>query len=544
MKRLIKFSAILVIFVFGIAATQSPTADKYFEILKNIEIFTNLYKEVNTYYVEDIDPGKLMRTGIDAMMESLDPYTNYISESDIEGYRFMTEGRYSGIGALSKKMGDYVTITELYKDNSADKAGLRPGDQIIAVDGQNAKGRNPEDVNNIMRGFPGTAVELTIRRPGEKSDRKVKLIREEVDVPNVPYSGMVSEDVGYLALTTFTRDAGRNVANAYKALIKEKPDMKGLIFDLRGNGGGLLNEAVNICNIFIPKNEIVVTTKGNVKDWDRSFKTLNPSLDEKMPIVILIDKNSASASEIVGGVLQDYDRAVLMGQRSYGKGLVQNTRDIGYNAKVKMTTAKYYIPSQRCIQSVEYENGEPIDVPDNKRAKFTTRNGRTVLDGGGIAPDVKIDPHGESAIMKSLMRQNIIFDYVTEFCLKHETIAAINDYHFEDYDGFIQFLNGRSFEYDSESEKLLKKLKMESEKEGFQLTSDIDVLEKKIEGAKEDELKKYKEAIIDMIEKEIAGRYYYQIGKIKMGLRNDEEIKESIKLFNDLDRYNELLAKK
>lgn len=544
MKRLIKFSAILVIFVFGIAATQSPTADKYFEILKNIEIFTNLYKEVNTYYVEDIDPGKLMRTGIDAMMESLDPYTNYISESDIEGYRFMTEGRYSGIGALSKKMGDYVTITELYKDNSADKAGLRPGDQIIAVDGQNAKGRNPEDVNNIMRGFPGTVVELTIRRPGEKSDRKVKLTREEVDVPNVPYSGMVSEDVGYLALTTFTRDAGRNVANAYKALIKEKPDMKGLIFDLRGNGGGLLNEAVNICNIFIPKNEIVVTTKGNVKDWDRSFKTLNPSLDEKMPIVILIDKNSASASEIVGGVLQDYDRAVLMGQRSYGKGLVQNTRDIGYNAKVKMTTAKYYIPSQRCIQSVEYENGEPIDVPDSKRAKFSTRNGRTVLDGGGIAPDVKIDPHGESAIMKSLMRQNIIFDYVTDFCIKHETIAEINDYHFEDYDGFIQFLNGRSFEYDSESEKLLKKLKMESEKEGFLLASDIDVLEKKIEGAKEDELKKYKEVIIDTIEKEIAGRYYYQIGKIKMGLRNDEEIKESVKLFDDLDRYNELLAKK
>lgn len=544
MKRVIKFSAILVIFVFGVAATHSPTSDKYFEILKNIEIFTNLYREVNTYYVDDLDPGKLMRTGIDAMMESLDPYTNYISESDIEGYRFMTEGKYSGIGAMSKKMGDFVTITELYKDNSADKAGLRPGDQIVAIDGQSAKGRKPADVNNIMRGFPGTEVELTIRRPGEKGDKKVKLIREEVNVPNVPYKGMVSNDVGYVTLSTFTRDAGRNVANAFKDLKKENPDMKGLIFDLRGNGGGLLNEAVNICNIFIPKGQIVVTTKGKVKDWDRSFKTLNPSMDEEVPVVILIDKNSASASEIVGGVLQDYDRAVLLGQRSYGKGLVQNTRDIGYNSKVKMTTAKYYIPSQRCIQSVEYEDGEPVDVPDDKRAKFKTRNGRMVLDGGGIAPDVVVNAHGKSAIIKSLVRQNIIFDFVTDFCLKNESIAAIGDYHFEAYDDFLQFLNGQRFAYDSESERLLKKLKKESSQEGFELTSEIEGLEKMIATAKEGELKKYKDDIIDMIEKEIAGRYYYQIGKIKMGLRNDKEIKEAVSLFGDLDKYNQLLANK
>lgn len=542
MKRILKFSAFLAIFVFGIAATQSPTTDRYFEILKNIEIFTNLYREVNTYYVDDLDPGKLMRTGIDAMMESLDPYTNYISESDIEGYRFMTEGKYSGIGAMSKKMGDYVTITELYKDNSADKAGLRPGDQIIAVDGQSAKGKKPEDVNNIMRGFPGTEVELTIRRPGEKAERKVKLVREEVNVPNVPYSGMVSDKVGYVALSTFTRDAGRNVAKAFKQLKDATPDMQGLIFDLRGNGGGLLNEAVNICNIFIPKGQIVVTTKGKVKDWDRSFKTLNPSMDEEIPVVILIDKNSASASEIVSGVLQDYDRAVLLGQRSYGKGLVQNTRDIGYNSKVKMTTAKYYIPSQRCIQSVEYEDGEPVDIPDGKRAKFTTRNGRTVLDGGGIAPDMEVDPHGESAIIKSLIRQNIIFDYVTNFCLKNDSIVAINDYHFDDYQDFLNFLNERSFAYDSESEKLLKKLKKESGKEGFALSSEIELLEKKVQTAKEGELKKYEDDIIDLIEKEIASRYYYQIGKIKMGLRNDKEIKEAISLFGDLDKYNKLLA--
>jgi carboxyl-terminal processing protease len=267
-------------------------------------------------------------------------------------------------------------------------------------------------------------------------------------------------------------------------------------------------------------------------------------MDEEVPVVILMDKNSASASEIVGGVLQDYDRAVLLGQRSYGKGLVQNTRDIGYNSKVKMTTAKYYIPSQRCIQSVEYEDGEPVDVPDDKRAKFKTRNGRMVLDGGGIAPDVVVNAHGESAIIKSLIRQNIIFDFVTDFCLKNESIAAIGDYHFEAYDDFLQFLNGQRFAYDSESERLLKKLKKESSQEGFELTSEIESLEKMIATAKEGELKKYKEDIIDMIEKEIAGRYYYQIGKIKMGLRNDKEIKEAVSLFGDLDKYNQLLANK
>ena len=540
MKRMLKYVGIISLLFVGMAASFQPE-NKYFEILKNIEIFTNLYKEINTYYVDEVDPGHLMRTGIDAMMESLDPFTNYISESEIEGYRFMTEGKYNGIGAISQKMGGYVTITELYKDQAADKAGLRPGDQIIAVDGQDATGKDPDAINNILRGFPGTSVELTIRRPGRDEDFDIQLVRGEVQVPNVPYHGIVGDNIGYVALTTFTRDAGSNVANAVRELKEQNPALKGIIFDLRGNGGGLLNEAVNVCNVFIPRAELVVTTKGKVKEWDRSFSTMNQPIDIEIPLTVLINKNSASASEIVSGVIQDYDRCVLIGQRSYGKGLVQNTRDIGYNSKLKLTTAKYYIPSGRCIQSVKYEDGEPIHIPDDQRTPFKTRNGRTVLDGGGVKPDMMIDKFTDAAIVKGLLEQHLIFDYVTQFCLQHEKITNVEDFHFEDFDGFVQFLENRQFDYDTESEKLLKKLVEESTEEGYELTAQIQALEAKIDADKKDALLDNKAIITDLIEKEIASRYYYQEGKIKMGLRNDMEIEEAVKLINDKAKYQSLL---
>lgn len=543
MKRIFKITGIVAILILGMATTFKPDTNKYFEIVKNIEIFTNLFKEINTYYVDDIDPGKLMRTGLDAMMESLDPYTRYISESDIEGYRYITEGKYNGIGAVSRKIGDFVTITQLYKDQPADKAGLKVGDQLIAIDDKDATGKDHEAINNFLRGFPGTEVELTIRRPGKNGDFKVKLTRDEVNVPNVPYYNMLNKDIGYIALTTFTRDAGRNVANALKELKKENPNLKGVVFDLRDNGGGLLAEAVNISNIFIPKGEVVVTTKGKVKDWDRSFRTANTPLDEEIPLIVLMNNNSASASEIVGGVLQDYDRGILMGQQSYGKGLVQNTKDIGYNAKVKMTTAKYYIPSQRCIQSVEYKNGEPVDIPDDKRAKFKTRNGRQVLDGGGLRPDITIEKKTDAAIIKKLISENLIFDYVTKFCLKNENISEIEDFHFTEFDDFVRFLEENNFTYDSESEDLIKKLIKASKKEGYALSSDLKQLEAKVSASKVDELSRFKETIIDLIEKEIAGRYYYQVGKIKMGLRNDKEVIEAINVLDDQKRYTSILGK-
>jgi len=541
MKRSLKIAAILGIFLIGVSASVGPR-NKYFEILKNLEIFSNLYKEINTYYVDDVDPGQLMRTGIDAMVESLDPFTNYISESQIEGYRYMTEGKYNGIGAISQKMGKYVTITELYEGQAADKAGLKPGDKIIAVDGNDATDKDPEAVNNILRGFPGTEVELTIRRPGKDKDFNLTLERSEVEVPNVPYYGMLDNGIGYIALTTFTREAGKNVSNALRTLKSEHPELKGVVFDLRGNGGGLLTEAVNVSNAFIPRGEVVVTTKGKVKEWDRSFSTMGEPVDTDLPLAVLINKRSASASEIVSGVMQDYDRGLLIGQRSYGKGLVQNTRDIGYNSKLKLTTAKYYIPSGRCIQSVEYEDGEPVNIPDDQRTPFKTRNGRTVLDGGGVKPDMMVEKFTDAGIVKSLLDQHLIFDYVTMYCQGKDSIGPVEDFRFTAFDDFVDFLNRQSFEYDSKSEKLLKKLQETSEEEGYELDERIAALEEAIETSKQDALQENEEVIIDLIEKEIASRYYYQRGKIKMGLRNDKEIEDAVALLGDTARYREMLS--
>lgn len=541
MKRILKISAIVGIVVIGMSATMSPR-NKYFEILKNLEIFTNLYKEINTYYVDDVDPGQLMRTGIDAMVESLDPFTNYISESEIEGYRFMTEGKYNGIGAISQQIDSFVTIVELYENQAADKAGLKAGDRIISIDGKDAVGKTPEQVNSILRGFPGTEVELKIRRPGAPEDFKVNLTRTEVEVDNVPYYGMLNDQVGYVALTTFTRNAGKNVAGALKSLQAENDNLKGVVLDLRGNGGGLLTEAVNVSNVFIPRGEVVVTTKGKVKEWDRTFSTMGNSTDEEIPVVVLINDRSASASEIVSGVLQDYDRGVLMGQRSYGKGLVQNTRDIGYNSKLKLTTAKYYIPSGRCIQSVEYEDGEPVNIADDRRTPFTTRNGRTVLDGGGVKPDVVVEKFTDASIVKSLIDQHLIFDFATEYFLGVDSVAAVEDYRFEDFQAFVDYLDTRAFQYDTESEKLLKKLQKVSTKDGYDLANEIQSLQQNIQTSKKDALQKNQKIITDLIEKEVASRYYYQEGKIKMGLRNDKEIEEAIALLNDTARYNAILS--
>ena len=542
-----KVWAVAAVAIIFVAANNRTDHGKFFEISKNIEIFTNLYKELNTYYVDDLDPSKLMRTGVDAMLNSLDPYTNYISESDIEGYRYITEGKYNGVGASFDKIDEYVFVTTVFEASPSQKAGLKSGDKIVAVDGKSAKNKSIEEVGDVLKGAPGTDVELTIARPqsdGSDKTLKIKVVRDEVTEKNVPYWGMLNDKVGYIILTTFTRDAGENVEKAFKDLKEKNPNMKGLIFDLRGNGGGLLNEAVNICNIWIPKGEMVVTTKGKVVDWDRSFKTLNPSVDEQMPIVVLVDKGTASASEIVSGTLQDYDRAVVLGQRSYGKGLVQNVRDIGYNSKLKLTTAKYYIPSGRCIQAVKYDKGTPVELPDSARAKFKTRGGREVLDGGGVKPDVFLEKSDDLGLMKTLKEKFYIFDYVTMFSLKNPTIAEPDKFRFTDFDNFVSFLSKKGFQYDSESEKLIKKLKIESKKEKYAtIETELQAIESKITADKKNDLQKHKAEIINEIEKEIVSRYYYENGLIKIGLRNDIEIQESLKLFEDLSRYKAILKK-
>ncbi|MCC7332552.1 MAG: S41 family peptidase [Flavobacteriales bacterium] len=386
--------------------------DNYFEISKNLDIFATLFRELNTYYVDDSDPGKLMKTGIDAMLESLDPYTNYIPESNIEDYKLMTTGQYGGIGALIQKQGDFVIISEPYEGFGAFKAGLRAGDKLIEIDGKSVKGKNTEEIREVLLGQPGSVVNLKIERPGTKEPFVSKVTREEVKIKDVPYFSVIQDSVGYIKLTGFTESASKEVKNALNSLLEQK--VTSLILDLRGNGGGLLSEAVNIVNFFVPKGSDVVSTKGKIKEWDKTYKALNDPIDIKIPLVVLIDEGSASASEIVSGTLQDYDRAVILGNQSFGKGLVQSVRPLSYNSKLKVTVAKYYTPSGRCIQKLDYshreKDGKVNVVADSMIREFKTiHSKRPVFDGKGVTPDVSVEKTELSNISAILISKNLIF---------------------------------------------------------------------------------------------------------------------------------------
>ncbi len=539
--------ALVAIAAFGMATTLVKEDNRYFEISKNIEIFSNLYKEINTHYVDDLDPSRIMRTGIDAMLESLDPYTNYISESEIEGFKMLVKGRYSGIGATVNKMpgDDYPFITQPIEGFAAQKGGVKAGDILLEVDGQSTKDRSIDDVEQILRGATNSKVVLKLQNPVTEKEYSVTLTREEVRIPNVPYSGMVSEDVGYINLTTFTQEAGKNVENALLAMKKDK-NLKGVILDLRGNGGGLLIEAVNIVNIFTPKNELIVSTRGKVKDRDKNFGTLNNPADLNVLLIVLVDEGSASASEIVSGALQDLDRAVLIGQKSFGKGLVQNTRDVGFNSRVKMTIAKYYIPSGRCIQAVSYEDGEPVEIPDSLKAVFKTKNGRPVLDGGGIMPDVKTPAPKGKNVVKALNRQNIIFDFATLYASKHDKISDVKNFSITnaDFNDFVKFADSKGFSYDSKTERYILSLEKKAKDEKYYdiIKNELNQMKKKFTDEKIDILNRYKAEISDLIEREIASRYYYEKGRVEVGLANDSEVKKAIELINEPGKFQELLS--
>ena len=535
--------AILAGVIMAGSAFNYAYKDKLYEISKNIEIFINVYKELNANYVDDIDPTQLMSVGLDAMVGSLDPYTNYISESEVTSYRISTDGKYQGIGAIVSKIDDYVTIVEPYAESPVLEAGLKAGDQIIAIEGLSTKGKTREEVTQIYRGVPGTKVNLTIQRPGESIPFEVDLVREEVDIPNVPYSGWVDPDVGYVSLTTFTIGASKNIRLALRNMRNENPNMKGVILDLRNNGGGLLAEAIKVSNIFIPKGKEVVSVKSKVRERDVSYSTQDLPVSEDMPLVVLINKNSASASEIVSGTIQDYDRGVLMGQRSYGKGLVQNTKQVGYQSQVKLTTSKYYIPSGRCIQSVEYKDGEPVDIPDDKRAKFKTRAGRTVLDGGGVSPDVYLEVVDKADYLQALEQSHIIFKYVTDYMQEAEfQDSVLKEVVFEDFEDFKSYVQSSGFNFESSQEKQLEKLKSNLG-DGYDksLKQDVDNLIQKISLYDNNAIDIFKDDIIDRIELEIATRLRFQEGKIYQRLEDDGEIVEAISLLKDSDRYNQLL---
>lgn len=522
--------------------------DEYFEVSKQLDIFSTLYREVNLHYVDRTDPGKLMKTGIDAMLETLDPYTTYIPESDIEDYRFMTTGQYGGIGALVRQKGDYVVISEPYEGFPAQLNDLRAGDELVEIDGKSLKGKKTDEVSRLLKGSPGTSFKLIIRREGQSGTLEKNITRSEIKVKCVPYYAMLNDSIGYVKLTGFTDKATIETAAAIRAL-KEKGELKGLILDLRGNPGGLLQEAVNISNLFLPRGEDIVSTKGRMQDMDKNYKAVAPPLDDQIPLVVLVNSGSASASEIVSGSLQDLDRAVIIGQRTYGKGLVQSTRPLSYNSQLKVTTAKYYIPSGRCIQAVDYSNrnsdGSVGKVPDSLMHEFKTKGGRTVRDGGGILPDIKTEPRKYSNITTSLITKNIVFDFATRYRTLHDSVTLPVNFSLSenDWKEFMDFLKNKEYEYSTKSERSLEEMKKNAEEENYfgTIEKEYIALKEKLVSDKQSDLLKHKEEILQVLEEEIITRYYFQTGRTAASIDHDEDVSTARELLKQPDRYRSIL---
>ncbi len=518
-----------------------------FEVIKSLELMDQIYQHLEMYYVDEPQTGKISKVGIDAILKELDPYTVYYHESNIEDYRLMTTGQYGGIGALIRKTGDYTFIAEPYEGNPAFTSGLRAGDLILSIDGKSMKGLASDEVSSSLKGPKGTTIEIEIERPLKEGTQKFKVTRDEIKLPDVPYSGMINETVGYIRLNSFTQTASSEVRSAFLKL--KEQGMKELVFDLRGNGGGLLIEAVKIVNMFIKKGEVVVTTKGRVPEENRTYKTMEDPLDLNIPLAVLIDEGSASASEIVSGSLQDLDRAVIVGTTSYGKGLVQRTYDLKYGSKVKLTIAKYYTPSGRCVQRLEYYDKEdgmkPSEIPDSLIKIFKTVNGREVIDGRGIEPDIKIDKDEISRLTATVYAKNFIFDYATQYASAKEKIAEANKFALTDdeYEDFKKYVLSQEFTYSTASEEMLKKMKETAEEEGFyeDASAEYEALLQKVHPSKERDLNKFKIEILELLENEIVSRYYFQKGRALNSFKNDKTLIKGVEILGKTSEYNTIL---
>ncbi len=527
-------------------------ADSYFEINKQIDVFSSLYKEINSNYVDAIDPDRFVGTGIDAMLESLDPYTNLITEEDLDNYKFQTTGKYGGIGAQVREEGDYILISEPYEGFPAQRAGLQAGDAIMSVDGISCKNKTVDEVSHLLKGTPGTAFKIAVKRQGVNDEIVKTVNREEVTIKSVSYVGMINEQTGYIKFLQFTDNSARELSEALQALKKNNPNLKSLVLDLRSNPGGLLNEAIDIANLFITRGADVVSTRGKVSDWDKKYNALNYPFDTNIPLAILTNHNSASASEIVTGVMQDYDRAVIIGQRTYGKGLVQTTRPLPYGNRLKITTAKYYIPSGRCIQALDYTHrnadGSVGKVPDSLKHEFKTKNGRKVYDGGGIEPDVKMNEVDLSRLGQELLFKNILFDYATQYKINHATIAAAKAFRLTDaeFDEFVKFAASKKFEHKSESESAMNDLKSEAEKEKYfdDFKNEFTALQNKLQRDKSQDIYLNKKEITELLENEIVSRYYFQKGRIEADFNNDPDILKATEILQNATEYNSILTAK
>jgi carboxyl-terminal processing protease len=538
-KRL--FFSIVLLF-----SLQAKAQSNGFEVIKSLELMDQIYENLDLYFVDDVQPGKLSKVAIDAMLKELDPYTVYYAEANIEDYRLMTTGQYGGIGSLIKKADEYVYISEPYEGNPAQKSGLRAGDKILEIDGKTMFNKPSDQVSDALKGPKGTVVKILVERFNE-GNKLIEITRDEIKIPDVPYYGIIKEKVGYISLNSFTQTASEEVKKGIIAMQKE--GMEQLILDLRGNGGGLLIEAVKIVNFFVPKDKVVVFTKGRVKEENHVYKTMDEPIALGLPLIVLIDEGSASASEIVAGSLQDLDRAVIIGEQSYGKGLVQRTYDLKYGSKVKITIAKYYTPSGRCVQRLEYYDKEsgakPKEISDSLLRKFKTQNGRDVIDGRGIDPDLAIEKEDLSQFSALLFNKNILFNYATQYHANTKEIATADKFQLSDdeYAIFKTYVLNAKLNYSTAAQNALKKLKLEAEKEGTfdELKAEYENILVKISPDPAKDLDKYRTEIAEMLENEIVSRYYFQKGRTINSFEHDPAVIKAIQTAMDNNSYNAIL---
>jgi len=536
--------AVVGICVVVISIFSFKQDDKNFQIAKNLDIYYTLFRELNLFYVDDVNPTKLVKTSIDKMLESLDPYTNFIPEDDVEDFRFMTTGEYAGIGALISKQKGKIVVAEPYEGFPAQKSGLKAGDVLLEVAGKSTEKLSTADVSALLKGPANKPIVVKIQRYGQKKPMDIEIIREKIQIDPVPYYGMLDKETGYIRLTNFTADCTERVKIALIEL-KEKQGAKKLVLDLRSNPGGLLVEAVRIANLFVPKGQEIVSTRGKVKQWDKVYTATESPIDTIMPIAVLVNRGSASASEIVAGAIQDLDRGMIIGTRTFGKGLVQTTRDLSYNAKLKITTAKYYIPSGRCIQALDYshrnEDGSVGIVPDSLISKFKTKKGRVVFDGGGVAPDLAVEDETLSNLAMNLVTQSLVFDYATFFNSKTEKIASPEVFTVtpDIYADFIQFVKNQDFKYESKTEGELDKLIDVAKKEKYYDISKAEFEKMKVTLGHnfDQDAEHFKKEISELLADEIVSRYYYQKGAIKAALRDDSDITKALEVLHKPDGY-------
>ena len=523
-----------------------------FEIAKSLDIYNSLLRELNLNYVDEINPGELNEAAIKAMLDGLDPYTVFIPESDIENAKFITTGEYGGIGAVIQYDGEFTRISEPYYGWPAQKAGIIAGDIILEVNGVDCKKKNTQEVSDLLKGQPGTEVTIKIKRYGQEKPLEIKLKREKVKIDNIPYYKVFDNGIAYLSLSGFTRDAAREVKEKFMEMRKDR-QLKGFVLDLRGNGGGLMNEAVDIVNLFIPKAKPVVSMKGKAATANSMHPTTNDPVDLEIPLAILVDGNSASASEIVAGAIQDYDRGVIIGQRTFGKGLVQNILPLSYNTQMKVTVAHYYIPSGRCIQEIDYSHKkDTTQVKSDTLGKaFKTLGGRTVYEGHGIMPDVKVDRDPYATVTAYLYAKNYIFDYANKFYSEHKSIDSADRFQIDEatYQDFMKFVKDKKFNYTTESEKTIEKLKKTAKDEGYfdKIQPQIDMLEKNLAAEKANDLLSNRKDIEELLRSEIVSRYYFQKGRVIASLNDDPDMKRAFEILlntDGKDEYHTILSGK